>query len=466
MKNSRKNDRRSFMKKLSGTAIITGASPNWLFSREKSKIVQLKAEQKSFPKNDTIRLATIGMGIQGFNDTKAALEVPGVKFVAACDLYQGRLKRTKEVFGSDIDVYDDYTKILDREDVDAVIVATSDHWHDHISIAAMERGKAVYCEKPMVHHIDEGWPVLDSQKQNNGVFQVGSQRVSSLTHLKAQELYNAGEIGPLVLVETWNDRQSALGAWNYSIPRDASEETIDWKTFLGDAPNLPFDPVRFFRWRNYQDYGTGVAGDLFVHLFSGVHLITGSTGPNKIYTTGGLRYWDDGRDVPDVMIGCYDYPESPHHPAFNLQIRVNFIDGGGGGSMIRLVGTEGVMTVGGDSVKVEKNKMQEAPGYGGWDSFQTFDEQNRKEFEKWYKEKYPPQNATAQKEEDIIYRVPEGYSDHVDHFANFFDSMRTGSGIVEDATFGFRATAAALAANKSYFEQKVIKWDPDTMKLV
>ena len=452
---------------MSGTALLAGAVPSLVFGQstlESYKILEQK--KRIYDANDQIQIATVGMGIQGFNDTTAALAVPGVKLVAVCDLYDGRLKRAKEVFGDDIGTTKDYLQILERDDVDAVIIAAPDHWHDRISMDAMDRGKAVYCEKPMVHHIDEGWAVIENQKKNKQVFQVGSQRVSSLVYLKAKELYDDGVIGQLILAETWNDRQSVLGAWNYSIPLDASTKTIDWERFLGDAPKIDFDPLRFFRWRNYQDYGTGVAGDLFVHLFSGIHLVTGSTGPNKMYTTGGLRYWKDGRDVPDVMIGCYDYPESKNHPAFNMQIRVNFIDGGGGGGRIRLVGSEGVMNIGGNSVTTTNSKIAGQPGYDGWDSFDTFDKDNQRQFEKWYRSKYNTPPIDVKESGALEFRVADGYNDHVDHFANFFQSIRTGSIVVEDAVFGFRAAAAALGANKSYFDQKIIHWDPEAMKFV
>ncbi|MGB5819270.1 MAG: Gfo/Idh/MocA family oxidoreductase [Saonia sp.] len=465
MRNPKSHQRRSFIKKMSGTALLAGTAPGLMLGKSPRRTYQvLQAPKKTYAANDHIQIATIGMGIQGFNDTRSALAVPGVKLVAACDLYDGRQKNTKEVFGKDILTTNDYKKILDRHDVDAVIITTPDHWHDRISMDAMDKGKAVYCEKPMVHNIEEGRAVIENQRKNKKVFQVGSQRVSSLTYLKAKELYEQGAIGQLILVETWNDRQSNLGAWNYSIPLDASEKTIDWKRFLGDAPVVDFDPIRFFRWRNFQDYGTGVAGDLFVHLFSGIHYITGSSGPNKIYTTGGLRYWKDGRDVPDVMIGCYDYPETENHPAFNIQVRVNFVDGGGGGGRIRLVGSEGVMSVGDTSVRVTKSKIGGRPGYDGWDSFDTFDKANRNEFEKWYKNKYPSPPPSVKEKGELEFRVGDGYSDHVNHFENFFHSIRTGSTVTEDAVFGFRAAAAALGANKSYFEQKIIHWDPEAMK--
>ena len=121
----------------------------------------------------------------------------------------------------------------------------------------------------MVHKPEEGAEVIATQKKTGKVFQVGSQRASSIVTEKARQIFESGVIGELVLVETFNDRQGGNGAWQYSIPTDAQAGTVDWDRFLGNAPKVAYDPVRFFRWRNYQDYGTGMAGDLFVHLFTG-----------------------------------------------------------------------------------------------------------------------------------------------------------------------------------------------------
>lgn len=419
-----------------------------------------------FAANDQINLACVGLGIQGFNNVNAALKNPGINMVAACDLYTGRLERAKEVYGKELYVTRDYRELLLREDIDAVIVATPDHWHDTITIAALDAGKHVYCEKPLVQSLDEGRAILEAEKRNPGVLIVGSQRVSSILLDKARDIYRSGELGQLVMIETYNDRFSALGAWQYSIPRDASPETVDWDTFLKDTGDLPFDATRFFRWRNYQDYGTGVGGDLFVHLFSGVHRMLDSVGPNRVFATGGLRYWEDGRDVPDVFLANCDYAEQPGHPAFNMQLRVNFVAGGGGGSQTRLIGTEGSLELSYNSLTLRRNQLPAAPGYGGWDSFNTFPESTRADFEKWYKATYPPAPPEVVGPNEWTYRTPEGYSDHVHHFNNWFTAIRTGGKVVEDGAFGFRAAAPSLLANESYFGKKVMGWDPVGMRVV
>jgi len=454
--------RRVFLKNLSATTLLAGTMTQTSCATRKP--LSVSAPKATSP-NDHIQVAAIGMGIMGFNNCKTMLQLPGVQLLTVCDLYDGRLKRAQELFGDEVAVTKDYRSILADSKIDAVIVSTTDHWHAKIAMEAMTQGKAVYCEKPMVHKLTEGLPMIKVQAETGRVCQIGSQRVSSAVYLKAKELYESGAIGSLILAEAFWDRQSALGAWQYSIPRDASPQTVDWATFLGNAPVVDFDPVRFFRWRNYRDYGTGIAGDLFVHLFSGLHIITGSLGPMRIYTSGGLRHWKDGRDVPDVLVGVYDYPETQRHPAFNLQVRVNFVDGGGGGQEISLSGTEGKMIIGDTSVKVLRNKMGKAPGFGGWDTYDTFDEQNQQDFSAWYEENY---RGVSDRTESTTeeFHAPEGYNDHLDHHAKFLDAVRLKeTTVVEDPAFGFRAAAVALASNQSFFESTIVKWDPESMQL-
>ena len=351
--------------------------------------------------------------------------------------------------------------MLARPDVDAVIIGTPDHWHQRISIDAMNAGKDVYCEKPMVQLLSDGPSVMEAAQKTQRIFQVGSQRVSSVIYQKAKDLMAAGAIGQLNLVEAWWDRNSAIGAWQYSIPPDASPATIDWDRFLGRAPKVPFEPVRLFRWRNYRDYGTGVCGDLFVHLFSGMHFVTGALGPHRVYATGGLRFWKDGRDVPDVMLGLYDYAKAENHPAFNLSLRVNFVDGAGETSGFRFVGSEGIMTIG-DGVTVYKQPRETEPGY----TIDTFAKSTQEEFLRKYREMYPQRRADADsmRPQDVeTFSPPRGYSDHRDHHRVFLEAVRSRKPVVEDAVFGFRAAGPALLSNVSYFEQRMCEWDPQTM---
>ncbi|MBI2729927.1 MAG: Gfo/Idh/MocA family oxidoreductase [Sphingobacteriales bacterium] len=347
----------------------------------------------------------------------------------------------------------DYKEILKRNDVDAVIIGTPDHWHQPISIAALQAGKHVYCEKPMLHAVSEGHALLDAWKKSGKVYQVGSQGLSSLGNEKARELLAAGAIGDLNYAEGFWARMSAEGAWQYKIPVDGNASTVDWDKYE-IVKKHAFDPLRFFRWRNYLDYGTGMSGDLFVHLFSSLHFITNSMGPVKIAAMGGLRYWKDGREVPDVLLGMFDYPQTAAHPAFDLSLRCNFIDGTSGTTYLRLNGSKGSMDVEWDKVTVKLNNTGESD-----DPFLKAQTVANATTEEERKKMVGPR--------ETVYKAEEGYKGaHYDHFGNWFRAIRTGGTVVEDPLFGFRACAPALLCNDSYFNNTHINWDPVNLKLV
>ena len=464
-KKKQPSSRRNFLKQITGTSLALGVGSLSSFASAEVVEERIIHYQKIEAVNDQINIAVIGMGIMGNNNTRTALKVPGVQLVAVCDLYTGRLERAKELYGKDLFVTNDYRKILDRKDIDAVIIATSDHFHARITIEALQKGKHVYCEKPMVHLIKEGQAVIDAQKTSKKIMQVGSQRVSSLIYAKANELYKSGEIGKLNMVNAIYDRQDALGAWEYTMPADTSPETVDWDRYIAGMAKIQYDAKKFFWWRNYRAFGTGVAGDLFVHLLSGTHVITGSKGPESIYASGQLCYWKDGRDVPDVMTGIMQYPESPEHSPFQLTLQVNFVSGTGGTEMIRFTGDEGTMDIGDNGLTIRHNKMAKAPGIGGWDALTTYPKAMQDTLLQNYNNRYTPEERKREKKPDIIYKEPAGFDEHLQHFTGFFDSVRSGKPVVEDATFGFRAAAPCLACNESYFKKKIIYWDADKMKV-
>jgi predicted dehydrogenase len=407
--------------------------------------------------NDSIQIALIGAGGMGMGDTGLALSIPGVKLVAVCDVYDGRLARAKERWGNQLFTTRDYREVLARKDVDAVIVATPDHWHQRISIDAMHAGKDVYCEKPMVHAIGEGAAMIEAQQRTGRILQIGSQYVSSLVYQKAKDLLSTGAIGQLNMIEAWLDRNSAIGAWQYSVPPDASTATIDWNQFLGNAPQRPFDPLRMFRWRNYRDYGTGVAGDLFVHLLTGIHFATGSKGPTRVYATGGLRFWNDGRDVPDLMLALLDYP------GFTVQLKVNFESGLPSESFgVKFIGSEGTMTTGYSNLTLARRPRETQPGY----TIDTFPEAVQKQFLAGYNKKYPDTRPTADSmrpDRDDVYTPPAGFNSQREHHRSFYQSIREHKPSIEDAVFGLRAAGPALLTNVSYFEKRVCHWDPERL---
>jgi predicted dehydrogenase len=419
----------------------------------------LAAEQdSSVAANDHIQIALIGAGGQGMGDTKTAVQVPGVKLMAVADCYDGRLQHSKELWGDDVFTTRDYREILERKDVDAVIIGTPDHWHKQASVDAMKAGKDVYCEKPMIHLYSDGQEMIEASRKTGRILQVGSQRVSSMIYEKAKELLAEGAIGQLNMVTAYWDRNSSMGAWNYTVPDDASPETCDWPRFLGTAPKIPFNAEHFFQWRKWKAYGSGVAGDLFVHLFSGTHFITGSKGPTRGMATGGLRFWKDGRDAADVMLGLFDYPEG-----FNLSLRVNFVDGGSEGEGLLFTGSEGTIEIGWSGVTVNSVPRESEPGM----TIDTFTNAMQKKMQAGYEAKYPRKHAERKLEAGFErYVVPPGYSDSYDHLKNFFASVRSRQPVVEDAVFGFRAAGAALLSNLSMERSAVVNWDPEGMRIL
>ncbi len=465
MKNENASSRRKFLQLIGATSIATVASPLSSLAAKQKAEERILFYEKKISAGEKIRLGVIGFGVQGHFDLGTALKVPGIELAGICDLYTGRLENAKEMYGKDLFTTRNYKDILDRPDIDAVIIATTDCWHAKITIDALAKGKHVYCEKPMVYKIAEGYSVMDAAKKYGKVLQVGSQRVSSIGLAKAKELLAAGEIGDLNMVNAVYDRQSSIGAWEYTIPADASAATTDWDKFIEVTGKMEFDAKKFFWWRAFKEVGTGVAGDLFIHLLSGTHFITNSKGPETIYSTGQFSHWNDGRNMPDVMSGVMQYGKNADHPAFQMTLQVNFVSGTGGQEVIRLIGSEGVMDVKDNDITIKHNYMPEAPGFGGYDSVFTFSKSMQADMTAAYNAKWTDAQKKRKTKSDTIYKAPVGYDEHLDHFTNFFDAIRTGKSVVEDAAFGFRAAAPALACNESYFNKQIIHWDPINMKL-
>jgi len=304
----------------------------------------------SHPPSRHIRLGIIGCGGEGeslvrhagfahpdwIRDARAALDRDprdkqlevylnqadlDVSFTSVCDLFDVRAERGMAASAVDTrpsgartypraQRYRHYTELLDSGQVDAVIVATPDHWHARITQDAAARGIHVYCEKAMTRTEDEALAVYDAVKRSGIVFQLGHQNRQSESHMKAREVVDAGVLGPISLVEATTNRNSPWGAWVWSIHPEGSPETIDWAQFEAPAPNkVPFSLERFFRWRCWYDYGTGLAGDLLSHEYDAVNMVLGLGIPHSCAASGGIYYFRDGRDVPDVFQANYEYPD-------------------------------------------------------------------------------------------------------------------------------------------------------------
>jgi len=419
----------------------------------------LWASARPVPPSDTIRFGIIGTGVEGCSLLRATHPIAGIECVAAADLYDSRQIAAREALGGkDIDTSREYRRILDRKDIDAVLVATPDHWHRKAVVEATEAGKDVYCEKPMSHSVEDGLAMIEAVQKNQRMCTVGSQRVSSILYAKAKEIWDSGKLGMVDTIEAMWDRNTDSGAWVNPIAPDASEQTIDWKTWLDGAPSRPFDPVRFFRWRCYKDYGAGLAGDLFVHLLSGIHHITGTNRPpERALASGGLYFYKDGREFPDLLWTIFDYPH------FQVVLRCNH-NNNDVGEFFGFYGKKGTMTIQGSTLRFKPqapNEQAEDYTLGGWPK--KLAEQY---LANWHAQHPNPAPSKWKVEaEEEIYTPPPGYSDSTDHLANFFNSVRTRRPVTENEVFGGNTAIGCHMSNAAYFTKKPALWDAATRKI-
>lgn len=373
--------------------------------------------------------------------------------VAVSDLWDGRLIAAQQHAGKKLDTTKDYRRILDRKDIDFVLVTTMDHWHAKIVEDACAAGKDVYCEKPMTHKVPEGFRIIDAARKYNRIIQVGSQRRSSVVFAKAREIYESGALGQVTSIEGWINRNSPSGAWVYPIPPDANPQTIDWQTFLGDAPKVPFNLKRFFRWRGYSDYGEGLPGDLFVHILTGIYTVAGLQGPpQRAVSGGGLYHYKDGRDEPDMIWTLYTFPGMTVSVHCNLN---NRSEGGG----TRVCGTKGTLVFD-DETSVTFIPQDTRPRPETY-SVQGWPKKLRDEYwAKWHQE-HPKSPVSSMKvvEQGQTYRAPDEYDEDLAHMENFLNGVRTRKPCDEGPVFGNWTAIGCHMANYSYFNKTEAVWD-------
>lgn len=430
--------RRGFLQAGSGAAVAALAGV---------RHIALAAQAPGPAAGERVRFASIGVGIEGSSLLRAAMTLPEAQCVAACDLYDGRHTLAREIAGQGIRTTRRYHEILESPDVECVMVAVPDFWHKQITVDALKAGKDVYCEKPMSHSIPEGVAMVEAVRASGGKFvQVGSQRVSSLLFGKARELFDAGAIGQLLEVELQLGRNSPQGAWEYPPPLDLSPATLDWETWQGDVPKKPFDPLAFARWRCWRAYGTGMAGDLMVHLVSGTQFVTGINAmPDEAWSTGGIRRWPDGRDMPDLQVTAFRYGAVP--------VSVRLTLGTETPEVTRVMGSHGVIEVTNNSVVLMPQLgVDRSPNYG----INGFPAAMHAAYEKqWHTEHDPFLNAHPFEETTVWHGA--NWDELAPHLRNFFSSVRTRKPPVEDVVFGHHAAAACHMANLSYFDKRVVR---------
>jgi predicted dehydrogenase len=396
-----------------------------------------------------VRFGIVGVGMQGSGLLRNAIDLPGLECVAAADLYDGRHALARQITdNANLPVTRRYHELLERKDIDCIIAAVPDHWHKRVVVDACAAGKDVYCEKPMSHTIADGFEMAEAAQKHSRIVQIGSQRVSSALCAKARELYHDGAIGEVEMVELTLGRNSPSGAWEYPPPPDASPETVDWDTWLNDAPKIPFDALRFARWRCWKEYGTGVAGDLMVHLLSGMLYTLGwNEPPRSAATLGGIFRWKDGRNMPDLQTVLFDYHGVPVYVRLSLGAETP--------ELARFMGPKGILEASGKQIRyLPQSGEDDSPSYYS----ASFPAKLHAEYvSQWHAEHDPPPGKSPVSEQPI-YEGPD-WDDLKPHLWNFFQAVKSRNPVAEDAVFGNHAAIACHMANESYFRKQPVYWD-------
>ena len=405
--------------------------------------------------SDRLRLGIIGIGMQGAPLLTTAISLPGVDCVAACDLYDGRHTLAREITQKpNLPVTRRYHDLLNNKEIDCLIAAVPDHWHKQVVVDAVNAGKDIYCEKPMSHTAAEGYEMAAAYQKSGRIVQIGSQRVSSVLYKKAKEIIASGKLGELNLVEGWLGRNDPTGCWEYPPPPDLSPQNLDWDTWQGAAPKKSFDPLAFARWRCWKEYGTGVAGDLLVHLVSGTIFALGiNEPPTRAMAMGGILRWPDGRNMPDVHATLFEYGKLPVYMRLNLGAEMP--------ETVRFQGSKGILEVTEFALSFSpQTGTDQAPSYYA----QSFPQAMRDAYFKEWHEKNDPKPGQEPSLEGVNFHSDD-YDDLRPHLWNFFQAVRSRKPVVEDAVFGNHAALACHMANESYFRKTQVYLDPATKSI-
>ena len=400
----------------------------------------LLATGRALGANDRIRAGVIGLGARGSYLLKMALkrarDQNDVEVAAICDLYGARLAKGKAQ-ARDAKTYARHEELLNHPGLDAVMIATPDHWHAPITLAAFDKGLDVYCEKPMTHTLEEARIVRDRALEKKRVMQIGVQAMSWNRWHKIREIVQAGTLGKVVAVQGTYSRNNPEGDWNWDIDPGAGPDAkgdlhIDWKQWLGNATQRPFNADRFFRFRKYWDYSGGIATDLHYHIVAPFHLALENEHPVRIAGMGGLWVYNDGREVPDTFLTAADYPGRYSMTIQSSQ--VNEI-----GPLMLLRGTHATMQLGDE---------WEGPQGRDTDTAKIVPESPyQKEFrQKWGKDELVIENV--------------GNEGDQKHANNFFDCVRSRQKPNCDPDTGFKVMTAIDLSVRSYRQNKVFLFDP------
>jgi predicted dehydrogenase len=437
--------RRQFMVNSAGTAGAYAAARTVRLDSGGHEWAKLSGQMAGA--SDRVRFGIIGVGMQGSGLLATSIQLPGVECVAACDLYDGRHVLAREIVGASLPTTRRYQELLENKDIDCIVAAVPDHWHKQIVVDTVSAGKDIYCEKPMSHTAADGVAMVKGTQKSGRIVQIGSQRVSSAIVAKAKELLAQGAIGDLCLVEGVNGRNSPCGAWEYPPPPDLSLDNLDWEAWQGTVPKKVLDPKVFARWRCWKEYGTGVAGDLLVHLISGFIAMSGKNqAPNRAMAMGGILRWNDGRNMPDVHAVLFEYGALPVYMRLNLGTETP--------ETYRFMGSKGILDVNSEGVTITPQPGDDtSPCYYA----NSFPKAMRDQYMKQWHAEHDVANPTTQI--GVTRYTGPSWDDIKPHLWNYFQAVRSRQPVVEDVVFGHHAALACHMANESYFRKTAVSWD-------
>jgi len=386
-------------------------------------LVQHRSARRAYgyPANEAIRIGCIGTGGRCRVLMKTLQQIPNVRMTAICDVWDAALNQAKPLADASALATKDYRALLDRKDVDAVLIGSPDHWHVPMTVAACSAGKDVYVEKPLTHSLAEGPAVIDAQNKHQRIVQVGMQQ-RSMTHLiKARELVKAGTLGHVLKAHlTWNRNAGKIAR----TPLGVDPKTVDWKAFLGSAKDQPFDEYRLCNWRWFWDFGGGILTDLMVHWLDVVHWMCEVDHPAEAATVGDHFVAKDVWEAPDTIQTLLHYPDR--------QLQVYFegtFANARNGAMVELMGTEATLY-----------------------------------FDRGRFELYPEKGRKVQPQEMILGDGPRGADFYnkpeaeLLHLTNWIESVRSRKRPCAPAEAGVSAAAGAHLGNLAFRTGQVAHW--------
>jgi predicted dehydrogenase len=423
--------RREFIKQVGAGAAAVGATLTT--SAAAAPRPRTVAAGRVLGANDRINVGFVGCGGRMRAHIRRIVERSkagaDVMPVAVNDIWDKRKQAAREATGVDpASVYHDYRELCARPDIDVVVISSPDHWHHAHAMAALRAGKDVYLEKPMTYTVEEAKEIADLTRASGRILQVGSQYASMDHFWKAKKAIADGLIGQVMWASGGFGRnRNRRGEWNYEIDADATERTLDWKAFLGSAPQRPFSPERYFRWRKYWDYSGGIATDLFYHTVSPLLVAIGPEFPHRVSASGGT-YFQHDREVPDTFFMNVDYPK------WTMQLACSV--GSGVGAPLVIHGSEGTLFVARDSESLDNTEMDVVP-----------DREYKDEFVK---------KTGVETLKIPVQPFARGTHPHMD---DFLESVRTRKAPHLDADTGYRAMAAIGMGVTAYRRNEVLFFD-------